>query len=221
MQLPEHINLLALSSLNFLSCLPLVMQAAMSLGQPIFCCPLAVPVKPSNSNKLHNNPNREIHDAIFRSFLTFAVRRQRSTALMALLLGMDPGAAIIPSPPATPLPPKPVVPAPVITPEELKDNPLKPQTPYVIHLTSRHDFGLVYSHRYFVCPSSLQEDWIEITLEQWFSAGGEFKLKAEKWDLKCVADARFFRITLRPNLAMRCFLAQTGSSAETFLDSCG
>jgi hypothetical protein len=28
-------------------------------------------------------------------------------------------------------------------------------------------------------------------------------MKAEKWDVKCEKDEHFFRLTLRPNLAMR------------------
>lgn len=28
-------------------------------------------------------------------------------------------------------------------------------------------------------------------------------MKAEKWDVKCVGDSNFFRLSLRPNLAMR------------------
>lgn len=44
---------------------------------------------------------------------------------------------------------------------------------------------------------------MEINLVQWFAEGEPFKMKAEKWDVKCEADARFFRLTLRPNLAMR------------------
>jgi hypothetical protein len=95
------------------------------------------------------------------------------------------------------------IPAPILTPEALRDNPITPNTPYIIHLTSRHDFGPVFSHRYFVCPSNLQHDWIEASLEQWFAAGAQFRLKAEKWDVKCMTDSKFFRLTLRPNLAMR------------------
>jgi hypothetical protein len=139
--------------------------------------------------------------------------------------------------------------APAFEPQSLKNNPLTSDTPYVMHLTSRHDFGPVYSHRYFVCPEDLEEDWIELTLmyvyclfalrvfrqkrvwgyifratnssknkpctqetfrihanineRQWFAQGDPFKLKAEKWDLKCAQDKRFFRLTLRPNLNMR------------------
>lgn len=46
-------------------------------------------------------------------------------------------------------------------------------------------------------------DWTEISLMQWFAAGEPFKMKAEKRDLKCLDDGRFFRLTLRPNLEMR------------------
>ncbi len=36
-------------------------------------------------------------------------------------------------------------------------------------------------------------------------------MKAEKWDLKCKDDGKFFRLTLRPNLAMRgCYPVSVG-----------
>lgn len=54
-----------------------------------------------------------------------------------------------------------------------------------------------------MCPPNLQHDWIAVGLEQWFAAGEQFKLKAEKWDVKCMVDCKFYRLTLRPNLAMR------------------
>jgi hypothetical protein len=93
--------------------------------------------------------------------------------------------------------------APPFTLEALANNPLTPETPYCIHLVARHDFGPVYSHRYFACPANLEHDWVEISLVQWFAEGEPFKMKAEKWDVKCEGDSRFFRLTLRPNLAMR------------------
>jgi len=51
---------------------------------------------------------------------------------------------------------------------------------------------------------------VEATLEQWFAVGEQFKLKAEKWDLKCTADAKFYRATLRPNLCMRYYPQAVG-----------
>ncbi|KAE9370374.1 hypothetical protein N431DRAFT_411635 [Stipitochalara longipes BDJ] len=167
-----------------------------SFPQRMFCCKAAGPVPVASNIKLHNDPNRELHEAIFRSFLAFAVRRQDLADLAegeakarrqesARLL------AIISAP------------APVFTLEALKNNPLTPQVPYVMHLTSRVNFGPVYSHRYFACPWDLQHDWIEMSLVHWFAAGEPFKMKAEKWDVKCEKDEHFFRLTLRPNLAMR------------------
>ncbi|KAK6611726.1 hypothetical protein H4I95_02522 [Botrytis cinerea] len=41
------------------------------------------------------------------------------------------------------------------------------------------------------------------TLLQWFAAGVGYDVKAEKWDHKCLQHQRFFRMVLRPNLAMR------------------
>ncbi|KAF4633113.1 hypothetical protein G7Y89_g5004 [Cudoniella acicularis] len=169
----------------------------------IFCCSSAVPVRTSQDNKLHNDPNRELHDAIFRSFLAFAIQKQRTADLLALILGDYHQETNVPPPSISTPAPQSDTPVPVLTLEALRNNPLTPQTPYVIHLTSRHDFGPVYSHRYFACPLNLQNDWVEITHVQWFAQGEPFKMKAEKWDLKCAGDSRFFRMTLRPNLALR------------------
>jgi len=197
-----------------------------SIPPRIFCCRDAAPVNHSNNTKLHNDPNRELHESIFRSFLAFAVRRQdladffeeerknadqrrqESARLLALISGvaMLDEESSIPPPPGTPPPlppPLQAIPAPVLTAEALKNNPLAPQTPYVIHLTSRVNFGPVYSHRYFACPWDLQHDWTEVSLVQWFAAGEPFKMKAEKWDVRCEKEEQFFRLTLRPNLGMR------------------
>jgi hypothetical protein len=190
--------------------------------QRIFCCKATGPAPVASNIKLHNDPNRDLHEEIFRSFLAFAVRRQNladfveeearqrkqeSARLLALISGITNLNSEVPPLPATPPPPSPrflqPVPAPIFTLEALKNNPLNPQVPYVIHLTSRVNFGPVYSHRYFACPWDLQYDWVEISLVHWFAAGEPFKMKAEKWDVKCEKDEHFFRLTLRPNLAMR------------------
>lgn len=93
---------------------------------------------------------------------------------------------------------------PPFTLEALKDNPLTQSTvPYCIHLTARHDYGPVYSHRYFACPENLEHDWNEVSLVQWFAEGYSYDMIAEKWDMKCVGDLTFFRLTLHPNLGMR------------------
>lgn len=161
----------------------------MSIPEPIFCCASAVSVNTSNTSKLYNDPNRQIHNAIYQSFLAFAYRSERAVSLMALIMGDE-------SEPENELPlkrmpvPQALMPLPVLTVEALQNNPITPDTPYVIHLTSRHDYGPVYSHRYFVCPPNLQLDWIEVSLEQWFAVGEQFKLKAEKWDIKCLGDSK-------------------------------
>lgn len=248
----------------------------MSTGaSTIFCCGAAAPVLGPSSQKLHYDPNRELHETIFRSFIGYAIRchqeverqeKQRIQAqeLLQLLMGAlnpdiapptaefltsfsspqtatsstrgsfssTPLSSTTQSPmPSTGLaaslaPPQPglataLIPAlqqpsltPVLTYEALKNNPLSPQTPYVIHLTSRHDFGPVYSHRYFVCPDDLSKDWTEVSLVQWFAQGEPFKMKAEKWDLKCTQDCRFFRMTLRPNLWLRGCYAGPGQTQK-------
>ena len=84
-------------------------------------------------------------------------------------------------------------PAPLLTVESLMNNPIAPDAPYIMHLTSRHDFGPVFSHRYFICPPELQHDWIEVSLIHWFVVSERYKLKAEQWDLKCDDDAKFYR----------------------------
>ncbi|KAG0648804.1 ATF CREB activator 1 [Hyphodiscus hymeniophilus] len=173
-------------------------------SEPIFCCASVAPVNPQNNTKPHNDPNREVHNAIFNSFINFAYRRQAAVTLMALIQGYNPGTSTSPtlSPSSVNSTPQ-EIPKPLLTPEELQNNPITPNTPYVIHLTSRLDFGPVLSHRYFVCPSSLQLDWIEVSLGQWWAAGEQFKLKVEKLDVKCLVDSKFYRLTLRPNLSMR------------------
>ncbi|PQE18106.1 hypothetical protein CJF31_00007977 [Rutstroemia sp. NJR-2017a BVV2] len=101
--------------------------------------------------------------------------------------------------------PPPFVPQRVLSPSNLINNPLttSPPPPYAIHITSRVDFGQTEAHRYFVCPTDFNDDWPEVSLNQWFAAGVGFDFKAEKWDHKCLKHGRFFRMTLRPNLAMR------------------
>jgi hypothetical protein len=192
-----------------------------SFPERVFCCKSAGPVLVAGNVKLHNNPNRELHEEIFRSFLVFAVHRQEladfveeeakerkeeTVRLLALICGSTNPDSDAHPPLATPPPPVRRVlqqTTPTFTPEALKNNPLNPLVPYVIHLTSRVNFGPVYSHRYFACPWNLQHDWVEMSLVHWFAAGEPFKMKAEKWDLKCEKDEHFFRLTLRPNLAMR------------------
>lgn len=101
--------------------------------------------------------------------------------------------------------PEPFVPQRVLSPSNLINNPLitNPPPTYVIHITSRQDYGKTESHRYFVCPTDLASDWPEVSLLQWFAAGVGYDVKAEKWDHKCLQHQRFFRMVLRPNLAMR------------------
>ncbi|KAK6581398.1 hypothetical protein PZA11_006089 [Diplocarpon coronariae] len=183
-------------------------MSAPSVASTIFCCQAALQVQYQSRFKLHNDPNRELHEAIFHSFISFAVRRQHSADLLCLIMGIEPES----SGPGTPDELVPQL-APVFNQEALQNNPLTLETPYVIHLTSRHDFGPVFSHRYFVCPSNLNHDWIEVSLMQWFARGEAFKMKAEKWDLKCKTDAKFFRLTLRPNLQMRgCYSVSRGDA---------
>ena len=57
---------------------------------------------------------------------------------------------------------------------------------------------------------------MEVSLAQWFARGNPFNMKAEKWDLKCKDDCKFFRMTLRPNLEMRgCYPISAGGEVQT------
>src|ERR1700730_9340668 len=100
----------------------------MALSLPrIFCCNAASPVNASNT-KLHHDPNRELHEVIFRSFLAFAVRRQdlvdfideetkkdeqrreESARLLALLSGNGPLSEAVSIQPPTAATPPPAAP---------------------------------------------------------------------------------------------------------------
>ena len=171
-----------------------------STSKRILCCNAAGATDISKNSKPYNNPDREVHQAILLSFLNFASRQQLAADEEEKRLADDPvaqlrrllHAACNPEPSS-----------PLFTLEALQNNPLTPQTSYAIHLTSRLDFGPVYSHRYFICPQNLEHDWVEMTLVHWFAEGEPFKMKADKMDIKCKDCRKFFRLTLRPNLAMR------------------
>ncbi|RDL39452.1 uncharacterized protein BP5553_03792 [Venustampulla echinocandica] len=185
----------------------------MAATKPIFCCQSTAPFYPPELPKPFNDPNRPVHDAIYRSFISFATRVHQSMELLNLLNDEAPESSPkLPSTITVP-PPQPATPAPVLTPDALRNSPLTPRTPYAMHLASRYDYGPAYSHRYFACPLNLQDDWVEISLEQWFAEGQSFKMKAEKWDLKCEENSRFFRLTLRPNLGLRGQLPTVGGVA--------
>ena len=190
------------------------------IPQRIFCCKAAGLDPLQASTKLHQDPNRDLHESLLRSFLAFAIRQEiladlheeeiareigEATRILANLGILEKSASSVLSPTATPPEPKNPVPQiiPMFTQEALKGNPLGPAVPYVFHLVSRTNFGLVYSHRYFACPWELSQDWIEMSLIHWFAEGEPFKMKAHKWDVRCQTDKRFFRLTLRPNLRLR------------------
>ena len=167
--------------------------------QPIFCCEQAQIRK---EHMLYKDPYRECHYTLYRSFLAFSERRRRACALMKLIREADSRPVSPPVSDAAPIS-SPAVPHQVLTPEALENSPVTPETPYVLHLITRHDFGPVISHRYFACPSNLEDDWEEATLVQWFANGEAFKLRVHKWDFKCPVDSIFYRLVLRPNLALR------------------
>lgn len=106
----------------------------------------------------------------------------------------------------------------LFTPEALENSPITPDTSYIIHLATWHDFGPVISHRYFACPATLEHHWQEATLVQWFANGEQFKLQAHKWNLKCPVDSLFYRMILRPNLALRSISTTTSCTGMSDLD---
>lgn len=173
-------------------------------SKPILCCRSAAPYHRPELPKPYNDPNRPVHDAVYRSFINFAVRTHLSIDLLKFLNeGALESTPELPSKTITIPPLQPPAPSPVLTPDALRNNPLTPQTPWAMHIACRYDYGPIYSHRYFACPLDLQDDWTEVSLVQWFAEGEPFKVKAERWDLKCEVDSKFFRLTLRPNLALR------------------
>ena len=166
-------------------------RAEMSTPESIFCCASAMPVQ-TYASKPYNDPNEGIHDAIFQSFLAFAYRRareEREASLMALINGNQLSTGCTPPTKKMPVV-QALIPQPVLTIETLKNNLITTATPYVIHLVSRHDYGPVCSHRYFVCPPDLRHDWTEASLEQWFAVGEQFKLRADTWDVKCLENSK-------------------------------
>lgn len=167
-------------------------------SRPIFCCERA-----AIRNEVHpyKDPYKERHGELCRSFLAFSQRRQRAWALVSLIHGADSRPLLQPLSNSRCEPSRP--PHVVFTPEAANNNPITLKTAYVVHLITRYDFGPVISHRYFACPENLEHDWKEASLVQWFSSGGSFKLKAHKWDFKCLPDSMFFRVELRPNLNFR------------------
>lgn len=186
----------------------------MSNHQEIFCCEDAEQLTPSNSIRPHYNPYQGVHDTIYNSFLEYASRKGKEKDFMALLLR---GKIREPKmlPPSTIPEPQALIPVPVLTAESLKDNPITPESLYVIHLASRQDFGPVFSHRYFACPQGSQSDWREATQQQWLAASGLLNLKPEKWDVKCRKHSKFYRLTLRSNQEMR-HLQQTEPEIHSY-----
>jgi hypothetical protein len=166
--------------------------------EQIFCCSAAIPVSTPEDQKPHNDPNRELHQALLRSFLDFANRRRlASETPAAQLLAILQNAL---QPEST----QPYIqPIPLFTPQNLVGNKLTADIPYCMHLTARHDFGPVKSHRYFMCPENLEDDWTEVSLVHWWAQGYRFRMQTEKMDIKCKKDELFFRISLCPNLDMR------------------
>ena len=249
-------------------------------SDPVFCCDYALPKPANDHGKLHNDPNRDLHHGMYRSFINFAVRRQvfagisnvehrKSTPDHNGALTLDDFDASAPehSDASTPRNSGPLTPDASVAstpdhvglliafsrspreylrsqwipggpnelfwarwntlwnqlglPEWLRHqppfdprmsdqedsgkNPLTPDTPYCIVLASRLDFGPVLTHRYFMIPGDLEEDWIELTQKDWWEAGYPFSHPAERWDLKCEKDELFFRLTLRANKRKRGF----------------
>jgi hypothetical protein len=172
-------------------------QPTPNILEPVFCCGKADITWTSQNNKPWRNPDRELHNRIYHSFITFAVRRQKNYNLSSRILNLPPRSR---DPPV----PQPWIPHKVLTADTVANNPITDDTPYCIHVISRDDFGLAYSHRYYAIPKNLSEDWREISHVHWFAQGYKFRKVFERWDLKCQIDHEtFFRLELRPNLDLR------------------
>lgn len=129
------------------------------MSDAIFCCGEATAIDTSNSSKPHQDPYRTVHDNLYKSFIEFAYQRQLEAALMELI-NKNPEEEE--NPLEDDIEVQAFSPALVCTPEDLKDNPLTRDTEYAFHLTTRKDFGLVESHRYFVRPEGQQHPWEEV-----------------------------------------------------------
>ncbi|EPE33020.1 hypothetical protein GLAREA_06032 [Glarea lozoyensis ATCC 20868] len=172
-------------------------QSIPPILEPVFCCGKAHLTWTSQNNKPWHNPDRELHDRIYGSFLSFAVKRQKIYNFNSRIFNLPPRSR---DPPV----PQPWVPHDVLSDEAVANNPIKDDTPYCIHVISRDDFGLAYSHRYYAIPKNLNEDWTEISHVHWFAQGYKFRDVVDRWDLKCQIDHEtFFRLELRPNLDLR------------------
>jgi len=66
-------------------------------------------------------------------------------------------------------------------------------SPYIIHLQARVNFGPVVAHRYFLCPLDLRGDWAEVSQVHFFAEGYPFGLKAMKWGISCDEHSMFFQ----------------------------
>ena len=181
-------------------------QAIPSLIEPVFCCGSACPTNTSENKKPFNDPNRPEHDDIFYSFLRFQLRRQGKFESDCRSLKIEPKSNVPQktpgSLPRTP-PQEPWIPEPVLSPETLASNPITANTTYCIHVTSRHNYDLVYSHRYYAIPQNINDDWVEISKVHWFAEGYSFRKSVDDWDFYCKDDDKFFRMELRPNLRLR------------------
>lgn len=153
---------------------------------PILCCSACYSAKTPTPAKPHNDPNREVHNLIHASFLNFCLRR------------LDTYPASIP--PSPPLPgihtlpqPQDLIPKTILTPEALANNPIKKNSPYIVHLQARVNFGPVVAHRYFLCPIDLKCDWTEVSQIHFFAEGYPFGLKAMKWGISCDEHVMFYQ----------------------------
>lgn len=156
---------------------------------PILCCSACYQTLTPTPNKPHKDPNRGINSSIYWSFIQFCLRDLASRALFthpsshlpwmqALTRLLD------------------IVPALVLTPEALANNPIRKDSPYIIHLQARVNFGPVVAHRYFLCPFDLNDDWVEISLVHFFAQGYPFNFKAMKWGVSCDHHVMFYQWVL-------------------------
>lgn len=178
------------------------------MSTSIFCCCLAAPFE--HLHPAFFDSLRQHHDRVFTSFLSFAIRSGRFVAVptapnSASQAAQDQNSALTldnrkpePTPPSSPAAPT------IEAVSASRQSPFAEETPYTIHLETRKDFGPVISHRYFVplLPTATGE-WLEATQMEYWQASGNFSHVAAKAAHKCPLHEMFFKMQLKPNLALR------------------
>jgi hypothetical protein len=178
--------------------------------KPIFCCGCAAPWQPPIPP--FNDPLRGQHEAIFRDFVAYAIRANR-IALDATTAPFSPTSASSSSPQQICSSQDSQIMTPPISPSsdlaslqtgsKTLCNTITHQTPHVIHLETRNDFGPVISHRYFAPSLETQTEWVEVPQKEYWQAPDSYQVVGDKKTFKCPGHDLYFKIMLKPNLSHR------------------